>query len=68
MARHVVAAEQVEGIGIAVPGPVDAENTVYKCVNLGWGIFNVRERMNELLPEIPRVAAGNDAGIMAARK
>lgn len=65
MARYGVAAEQVEGIGIAVPGPVDAENTVYKCVNLGWGVFNVKERMNELLPEIPRVAAGNDANVAA---
>lgn len=65
MTRHGVAAAQVEGIGIAVPGPVDAENTVYKCVNLGWGVFNVKARMNELLPEIPRVAAGNDANVAA---
>ena len=65
MNRHDVAAEQVEGIGIAVPGPVDAENTVYKCVNLGWGVFNVKERMNELLSEIPHVAAGNDANVAA---
>ena len=53
----------VEGIGIGVPGPVDSDNTVHKCINLGWGVFNVKERMNELLPEIPTVAAGNDANV-----
>lgn len=57
--------DQVEGIGIGVPGPVGADYTVYRCVNLGWGVFNVKTRMNELLPEIPNVAAGNDANVAA---
>jgi len=60
-----IAFENVKGIGIGVPGPVDAESTVYKCVNLGWGVFNLKERMNQLLPEIPHVAAGNDANVAA---
>lgn len=55
----------VEGIGVGVPGPVGADNTVFRCVNLGWGVFNVKERMNELLPDIPNVAAGNDANVAA---
>lgn len=58
-----VAPADVEGIGIGVPGPVDAEFTVHKCVNLGWGVFNLKARMNELIPEIPDVAAGNDANV-----
>ena len=53
----------VEGIGMGVPGPVGADYTVYKCINLGWGVFNLKERMNALLPEIPNVAAGNDANV-----
>ena len=56
---------QVEGIGIGVPGPVDEENVVHKCVNLGWGVFSVEERMKQLLPEISKVAAGNDANVAA---
>ena len=60
-----IAPTQVEGIGIGVPGPVDENDVVHKCVNLGWGVFSVRERMNELLPEIPHVAAGNDANVAA---
>lgn len=58
-------AAEVEGIGIGVPGPVGSDGTVFKCVNLGWGVFNLREKMNELIPEIPKVAAGNDANVAA---
>lgn len=65
MAEKGITAEQVEGIGVGVPGPVGQDFTVYKCVNLGWGVFNVKERMNELLPDIPNVAAGNDANVAA---
>lgn len=57
--------DQVEGIGIGVPGPVGSDYTVFRCINLGWGVFNVKTRMNELIPEIPNVAAGNDANVAA---
>lgn len=65
LAEKTISADDVEGIGIGVPGPVGADYTVYRCVNLGWGVFNIKERMNELLPEIPNVAAGNDANVAA---
>jgi len=58
-----ISAQEVEGVGMGVPGPVGADYTVYKCINLGWGVFNLKERMNALLPEIPNVAAGNDANV-----
>ena len=58
-----IAPQNVEGIGIGVPGPVSANFTVNKCVNLGWGVFNLKEKMNQLLPEISNVAAGNDANV-----
>ena len=58
-----IAPQNVEGIGIGVPGPVSADFTVNKCVNLGWGVFNLKDEMNQLLPEIPNVAAGNDANV-----
>ncbi|MBR5559462.1 MAG: ROK family glucokinase [Oscillospiraceae bacterium] len=57
--------DNVEGIGIGVPGPVDSSNVVHKCINLGWGVLNVKEEMNRLLPDIPKVAAGNDANVAA---
>ena len=63
MAEKELSADQIEGIGIGVPGPVGSDYTVYKCINLGWGVFNLKERMNQLLPDIPNVAAGNDANV-----
>lgn len=65
MAEKSIAAADVEGIGIGVPGPVDDNNTVFKCVNLGWPVFNVKERMNQFMPEIDNVKAGNDANVAA---
>lgn len=65
LSRRGIAPEAVAGIGLAVPGPVDEDCVVHRCVNLGWGVFNLRERMNALLPAIPRVAAGNDANVAA---
>ena len=47
-----IAAQDVGGIGIGVPGPVSADYTVNKCVNLGWGVFNLKEKMNQLLPTL----------------
>lgn len=63
MELHGIWADQVAGIGIGVPGPVDDSFTVNKCVNLGWGVLNIKEQMNTLLPDIPNVAAGNDANV-----
>ena len=60
--RHIMT-EQVEGIGMGVPGPVDKEGRVHRCINLGWGVLDIKEEMNRYLPEIPRVVAGNDANV-----
>ncbi len=65
MERIGVSSEDVAGLGIGVPGPVDEETVVHRCVNLGWGVFSIRERMNGFLPEIPQVMAGNDANLAA---
>ena len=53
----------VIGIGIGVPGPVDGKGDVNRCVNLGWGVFNIHETLGGLtgLP----VKAGNDANVAA---
>ncbi len=46
-----------------MPGPVKADGTVIKCVNLGWGIFNVEDELSQLIG-LP-VKAGNDANMAA---
>ncbi len=63
MAQRTLSPEQVTGLGIGVPGPVDADNNVLCCENLGWDTFNIKARMNQLLPTVPNIAAGNDANL-----
>lgn len=53
----------VAGIGISVPGPVDDNGIVHKCVNLGWGVFNIEDEMKKHI-DLP-VFAGNDANAAA---
>ena len=55
--------ESIIGLGIGVPGPVDVNGTVNKCVNLGWGRFNISKEL-ERLTGFP-VQAGNDANVAA---
>lgn len=63
IADHQLSADQLIGIGIGVPGPVRPDGTVNKCVNLGWGVFNIEQQLRQLtgLP----VKAGNDATVAA---
>lgn len=55
--------EEVEGIGMGVPGPVDANGTIYKCVNLGWEVFNARKVLEKKIGL--KVKTGNDANVAA---
>ena len=56
LAKHGVSMDDVEGIGVGVPGPVLDDGVVNGCVNLGWGVFNVKETLSGLLGGI-RVSA-----------
>lgn len=51
------------GVGMGVPGPIKSDGTVLKCVNLGWGIFNVADELKKLI-DMP-VKVGNDANMAA---
>lgn len=51
------------GIGLGVPGPVSRQGVVNRCINLGWGVFNVEQALSQLTG-MP-VKAGNDANVAA---
>ena len=55
--------DEVLGVGIGTPGPVDCQGTVHGAVNLNWGTFNIPEVLGTLLG-LP-VKAGNDANVAA---
>ena len=61
--RNDIKDKDLLGLGIGVPGPVDGKGVVNRCVNLGWGVFNISEELSRLtgLP----VKAGNDANVAA---
>ena len=62
--ENVVDPSHVIGIGIGVPGAVNGNGEVNKCINLGWDyIFNIEQALSQLtgLP----VKAGNDANVAA---
>ena len=63
MEENRVDSSSIVGIGIGVPGPVDGKGVVNKCVNLGWGVFNIAETLSGLTG-FP-VKAGNDANVAA---
>ncbi|MDE7184216.1 MAG: ROK family glucokinase [Lachnospiraceae bacterium] len=62
-AAKKIAKEDVVGVGIGVPGPVDGKGVVHRAVNLGWDVMNINETLGGLLG-MP-VKAGNDANVAA---
>lgn len=56
--------EEVVGIGLGAPGPIDAAGTLYKTANLGWDtVFNLPKALQQYI-NLP-VEAGNDANVAA---
>lgn len=53
----------VFGVGLGVPGPVNKNGEVNGCVNLGWNTFNVEKEFNEISGF--NVKVGNDANVAA---
>ena len=63
LAQEAISKDQIQGIGIGVPGPVRESNVVNRCVNLGWGVVNVAEELSSLTGLDVKV--GNDANVAA---
>ncbi len=55
--------DDIIGAGIGIPGPITEEGVVIKCANLGWGIFNVNQKLTELSGL--KAVAANDANVAA---
>ena len=64
LAEKEISLDDIEGVGIGLPGPITNDGTVLQCVNLGWGTFNVEEKLSEMFRGI-KVKAGNDANVAA---
>ena len=58
-----ISKDDVEGVGIGVPGPVNSKGEVDRAVNLYWGYKNVAGEMEELTGL--HAKAGNAANVAA---
>ena len=61
--EHQISEDNIIGIGIGVPGPVNENGVVDGCINLGWGVYPIEEELQKLTG-FP-VKAGNDASLAA---
>lgn len=61
LAQEGISKADVQGVGVGVPGPVQEDSIVNRCVNLGWGIVNVAEELGALTGLTVKV--GNDANV-----
>lgn len=58
--------DEVIGVGLGLPGPVDDGGVIRKAVNLHWhDTFNVEEKLESCLSGRMKVKAGNDANVAA---
>ncbi|MCR5266941.1 MAG: ROK family glucokinase [Lachnospiraceae bacterium] len=55
--------DNVLGIGVGVPGPVDKNGVVFQAVNLGWGVVDLKSELEKKTGF--SVKAGNDANVAA---
>lgn len=58
-----IARDDVAGIGIGVPGPINADGIVPHTANLGWGYKEVTKELSELTGLVCK--GGNDANVAA---
>ena len=63
IAEYSIPRQNVLGIGLGIPGPIGGDGTVYKCLNLGWGVFNAEDELRRLSGL--KVRAGNDGNVAA---
>lgn len=58
-----IAKEEVAGLGIGIPGPIDEDGVVPHTANLGWGYKEVSKELSELTGLLCK--GGNDANVAA---
>lgn len=63
LSKEGISKDEVQGVGIGVPGPVTNASYVSRCVNLGWSDVDVAGTLSGLTGLSVKV--GNDANVAA---
>lgn len=48
ISRNHLFEDDIIGIGVGIPGPVNSAGVVNKCVNFDWGVFNIDRALSGL--------------------
>ncbi|MCI6636977.1 MAG: ROK family glucokinase [Bilifractor sp.] len=57
--------EDIQGIGIGIPGAILNRSIVNRAVNLGWDVVPVKDQLEQLFDGKINVLVGNDANVAA---
>ncbi len=63
LAEKNIRKEEVAGVGVGIPGPIDEDGIVPHTANLGWGYKEVSKELSELTGLLCK--GGNDANVAA---
>lgn len=63
LSLHHLFEDDIIGIGVGIPGPVNSAGVVNKCVNFDWGVFNIDRALSGLTGL--KVTSGNIANLSA---
>ena len=64
LSKKSIEKDDLLGVGVGVPGPVQTDGYVSLCPNLGWREYHPDKVLSEFLDGVP-VKAGSDANVAA---
>ena len=57
--------DEIQGVGIGIPGAILNRSIVNRAVNLGWDVVPVKDQLEQLFDGKINVLVGNDANVAA---
>lgn len=57
--------DEIQGVGIGIPGAILNRSIVNRAVNLGWDVVPVKDQLEQLFDGKVNVLVGNDANVAA---
>ena len=60
-----ISLDEIQGVGIGIPGAILNRSIVNRAVNLGWDVVPVKDQLEQLFDGKINVLVGNDANVAA---
>lgn len=65
LSNKEIGLDEIQGVGIGIPGAILNRSIVNRAVNLGWDVVPVKDQLEELFDGKINVLVGNDANVAA---